>query len=172
MNHSNQNKNNDNNNNKILVSMQLLQRGKSLDKVFSAFRWLFILMYNQLSKSRRYVQSLLAAGAVWLNLVPPRQPGACGPRAAVAGRDAAKLPLLPGEILFIIMELILNSNRETSKKLNSKRNPFYLEKTTEIFGHVRLQISALGRKFAISDFMNQLIQCWRSKFRFKVQGYL
>ena len=32
-------------------------------------------------------------------------------RAAVAGRDAAKLPQLPGEIVFIIMEPKLNSNR-------------------------------------------------------------
>ena len=32
-------------------------------------------------------------------------------RPAVAGRDAAKLPRLPGEIVFIIMEPILDSNR-------------------------------------------------------------
>ena len=32
-------------------------------------------------------------------------------RPAVAGQDAAKLPRLPGEIVFIIMELILDSNR-------------------------------------------------------------
>ena len=38
-----------------------------------------------------------------------------GPRAAVAGWDAAKLPRLPGEIVFIIMEPILDSNRESSK---------------------------------------------------------
>ena len=60
-----------------------------------------------------YIQSLLAAGAVWLNLGPPRQPEG---RTAVVGRDAAKLPRLPGEIVFIIMELILDSNSESSKK--------------------------------------------------------
>ena len=43
-------------------------------------------------------------------------PRAAGPRAAMAGRDAAKLPRQPGEIVFIIMEPILNSNRESSKK--------------------------------------------------------
>ena len=34
---------------------------------------------------------------------------------------------------------------------------------------MRLQISALGRRFAISHGSNQLIQCWQSKFWSKVQ---
>ena len=59
-----------------------------------------------------YIQSLLAARAVWLNLGPNLGSlRACGPQATVVGRDAAKLPRLPGEIVFIIMEPTLDSNR-------------------------------------------------------------
>ena len=56
---------------------------------------------NRLIRAKRYnVQSFVAAGAVWLNLGSPRQ--RCGPRAAVAGRDLAILPRLPGEMVYIM----------------------------------------------------------------------
>ena len=59
-----------------------------------------------------------------------------------------------------------------ARKNRTRKESFLARKTTETFSHVRLQISALGRRFAISHGSNQLIQCWRSKFRSKVQGYM
>ena len=57
------------------------------------------------------IQSLLAAGAVWLNLGPPRQAKGRRPEGCHGGSRCSQLPRLPGEIVFIIMEPILDSNR-------------------------------------------------------------
>ena len=59
-----------------------------------------------------------------------------------------------------------------ARKNRTQRENFLARKTTETFSHVRLQISALGRRFAISHGSNQLIQCLRIKFRSKVERYM
>ena len=106
------------------------------------------------------------------SMAKSRPATAAGLRAAVEGRDAAKLPRLPGEIVFIIMEPILDSNRETSKNRTRRESFLAKKKNDRNFQPCEIANISPSRRFAISHGSNRLIQCWRSKFRSKVQGYM
>ena len=92
---------------------------------------------------------------------------AWGPQARGLPWRAEMQPNCPGyqERLCLSSWNRYSTRTGKARKSRTRRGSFFSsKKRTETFSHVRLQISALGRRFAISHGSNQLIQCWRRKF--------
>ena len=120
------------------------------------------------------IQSLLAAGAVWLNLGPPPQPEGRRPKGC-RGRPRCSQTAPATRKDCVYHDGTKNSTPTGKPRRNrTQREAFWTRKNGRNlhsgFSHVRLQISALGQKFAISHGSNQLIRCWQRKFQSKGQG--
>ena len=98
-----------------------------------------------------------------------------GPQARVLPWRAEMQPNCPGyqERLCLSSWNRYSTRTGKARKNRTRKESFLARKNDRNFQPCEIaNIRALGRRFAISHGSNQLIQCWRSKFRSKVQGYM
>ena len=114
----------------------------------------------------RYLQSILASRAVWLNLSHD---------SLGLPRRAKMQPLLhrlPGCIVFIITEPNFDKNKNSKKKKTNFEMESKLEKrTTETPSLMRLQMSALGPRFAIPTWLAAARKCIQEPASWFVLAY-